>query len=83
MVDVDEVGQELGECRKVLEQQPGHAVRCLTYPVGKFEPFGHAGPLVAKKVGFAWTLTAVEKVALQRETAIFFPDLRRTCISPG
>ncbi len=74
MVDVDEVRQELGECRKVLEQQLERAVRCLTYPVGKFEHFGHAGPHVAKEVGFTWAFKTVEEVCTPESDRIFFPD---------
>jgi hypothetical protein len=75
VVEFDEVRQEPGECRRVVELHLGHAIRCLTYPVGKFEHFGHTELHIAKEVGFAWAFTTVEEVMHSIERPYLFPRL--------
>ena len=62
LADPAEVQQEVGECRRVLEQQLGHPVRTFAYPVGKPEHIGEEGLQAVKEAGYRWALTTIEEV---------------------
>src|SRR6266568_4154141 len=62
MADPAEVQQEVGECRRVLEQQLGHAVRTFAYPVGKLEHISEEGLQAVKEAGYMWALTTIEEL---------------------
>lgn len=62
LVDPAEVEQEVGECRRVLEQQLGHLVRTFAYPVGKLEHIGKEGRQAVKEAGYRWAVTTIEEV---------------------
>ncbi len=62
LADPAEVQQEVGECRRVLEQQLGHPVRTFAYPVGKPEHIGVEGLQAVKEAGYRWALTTIEEV---------------------
>ncbi len=62
LVDPAEVQQEVGECRRVLEQQLGHPVRTFAYPFGKLEHIGKQGLRAVKEAGYSWALTTIEEV---------------------
>ena len=62
LADPAEVQQEVGECRRVLEQQLGHPVRIFAYPVGKPEHIGEEGLQAVKEAGYGWALTTIEEV---------------------
>jgi len=62
LADPAEVQQEVGECRRVLEQQLGHPVRTFAYPVGKPEHIGEEGLQAVKEAGYRWAVTTIEEV---------------------
>ncbi len=62
LADPAEVQQEVGECRRVLEQQLGHPVRTFAYPVGKPEHIGKEGLQAVKEAGYSWALTTIEEI---------------------
>jgi peptidoglycan/xylan/chitin deacetylase (PgdA/CDA1 family) len=57
--DPAEVAREVGESRRVLEQQLGHAVRTFAYPIGKPEHIGEVGLQAVKDAGYDWALTTL------------------------
>jgi len=59
LADSQEVQREVQECRTVLEQQLGHAVRTFAYPVGKPEHIGEHGLRAIKVTGYTWALTTM------------------------
>jgi len=62
LADPAEVQQEVVECRRVLEQQLGHAVRTFAYPVGKLEHISEEGLQAVKEAGYRWALTTIEEL---------------------
>ncbi len=60
--DKEELLYEIGESRRLLEQNLGHAVRTFAYPIGKPEHFGDQGVQAVKSSGFSWALTTIEDV---------------------
>src|SRR6266852_8620688 len=62
LADPAEVQREVGECRRVLEQQLGHPVRTFAYPFGKLEHIGKEGLQAVKEAGYRWALTTIEEV---------------------
>ncbi len=62
LADPAEVRQEVGECRRVLEQQLGHPVRTFAYPVGKLEHISEEGLQAVKEAGYRWALTTIEEL---------------------
>jgi peptidoglycan/xylan/chitin deacetylase (PgdA/CDA1 family) len=62
LADPAEVQQEVGECRRVLEQRLGHPVRTFAYPVGKPEHIGEEGLQAVKEAGYRWALTTIEEL---------------------
>ncbi len=62
LADSQEVQREVQECRTVLEQQLGHAVRTFAYPVGKPEHIGEHGLRAVQAAGFTWAVTTIEEV---------------------
>ena len=62
LADPAEVQQEVGECRRVLEQQLGHPVRTFAYPFGKLEHIGTEGLRAVKEAGYRWALTTIEVI---------------------
>lgn len=60
LVSVEEMRQEVAECRRVLEQQLGHPVRSFAYPIGKSEQIGSEGVQAVKDAGYQWAVTTIE-----------------------
>ncbi len=54
LADPAEVQREVGECRTLLEQQLGHAVRTFAYPFGSI---GDHGLHAVKQAGYDWAVT--------------------------
>ncbi len=54
----EEVRQEVGKCKEILEQQLGHPVRTFAYPVGKYEHIGNVALQAVRQAGYAWAVTA-------------------------
>ena len=54
-----EVRYEVEECRTLLEQKLGHAVRTFAYPFGQPEEVGSEAPQAVKQAGYEWVLTTV------------------------
>lgn len=52
--DPAEVEREIGECRMVLEQQLGHPVRTLAYPIGHHEHLGEYALEAVRAAGYRW-----------------------------
>lgn len=59
LADPAEVRSEVGECRKVLEQQLGHPVRTFAYPIGKLKDIGEAGLRAVQEAGYDWAVTTM------------------------
>src|SRR5579863_364708 len=57
LASVEEMRQEVAECRLVLEQQLGHPVRSFAYPIGKSEQIGNEGVQAVKDAGYQWAVT--------------------------
>ncbi|MBE3558695.1 MAG: polysaccharide deacetylase family protein [Ktedonobacteraceae bacterium] len=57
LTDIDELRYEIKQCRAVLEQRLGRAVRTFAYPIGKFEHIGSLVPRLAKEAGYDCALT--------------------------
>ena len=53
LTDPQEVQQEVGQCREVLELQLGHPVRSFAYPVGQLQHVGAAAEAV-RQAGYHW-----------------------------
>jgi peptidoglycan/xylan/chitin deacetylase (PgdA/CDA1 family) len=62
LADPIELQQEVGECRRVLEQQLGHPVRTFAYPFGKLRHIGDQGLQAVKETGYRWALTTIEEI---------------------
>jgi peptidoglycan/xylan/chitin deacetylase (PgdA/CDA1 family) len=62
LADPAEVQEEVGECRRVLEQQLGHPVQTFAYPVGKPEHIGEGGLQAVREAGYRWALTTIEEI---------------------
>ncbi len=62
LADPAEVQREVGECRRVLEQQLRHPVHTFAYPVGKPEHIGKEGLQAVKEAGYRWALTTIEEL---------------------
>lgn len=62
LADPLELRQEVGECRRVLEQQLGHPVHTFAYPIGKLRHIGDQGPQAVKEAGYRWALTTIEEI---------------------
>jgi peptidoglycan/xylan/chitin deacetylase (PgdA/CDA1 family) len=62
LADPAEVRQEVGECRRVLEQQLGLPVRTFAYPVGKLRHIGDEGLRAVKEAGYRWAVTTIEDI---------------------
>jgi peptidoglycan/xylan/chitin deacetylase (PgdA/CDA1 family) len=62
LADPSEVQEEVGECRRVLEQQLGHPVQTFAYPVGKPEHIGEVGLQAVREAGYRWALTTIEEI---------------------
>jgi peptidoglycan/xylan/chitin deacetylase (PgdA/CDA1 family) len=62
LADPAEVQQEVGECRRVLEQQLGHPVRTFAYPFGKLEHAGKDGLRAVGEAGYRWAVATIEEV---------------------
>jgi peptidoglycan/xylan/chitin deacetylase (PgdA/CDA1 family) len=60
--DASEVQFEVGECRRVLEQQLGHPVRTFAYPMGRFEHIGATAVQAVKGAGYDWAVTTVHGI---------------------
>jgi peptidoglycan/xylan/chitin deacetylase (PgdA/CDA1 family) len=75
LADPAEVQQEVGECRKVLEQQLGHPVRTFAYPVGQPEHIGKEGLQAVKEAGYRWAVTTVEEVNNPQSDPYLLPRL--------
>ncbi len=54
-----EVYHEVEQCRALLEQKLGHAVRIFAYPFGQPEEVGDEGPRAVKTAGYDWVATTV------------------------
>ncbi|MDQ6645588.1 MAG: polysaccharide deacetylase family protein [Chloroflexota bacterium] len=59
LADPAEVRSEVGECRKVLEQQLGHPVRTFAYPIGKLKDIGEEGLRAVQEAGYDWAVTTM------------------------
>lgn len=57
--DVAEIRREVGECRTVLAQHLGHAVRAFAYPVGRNHHIGEAALSAVREAGFDWAVTTM------------------------
>lgn len=62
LTDPAEVQYEVSECRTVLEQRLGHAVRTFAYPVGGPEHIGEHGVRAVREAGYNWAVTTMEGV---------------------
>lgn len=61
--DAKEVQREVGECRRVLEQQLNHSIRSFAYPIGRFEHIGKEGVRAVREAGYNWAVTTVNGVS--------------------
>jgi peptidoglycan/xylan/chitin deacetylase (PgdA/CDA1 family) len=59
LADPAEVRSEVGECRKVLEQQLGYPVRTFAYPIGKLKDIGEEGLRAVQEAGYDWAVTTM------------------------
>jgi peptidoglycan/xylan/chitin deacetylase (PgdA/CDA1 family) len=59
LADPQEARREVEECRVVLEQQLGHPVRTLAYPVGQPQHLRTDTPRIVKQAGYDWALTTI------------------------
>ena len=57
LADRHEVRREVEECRTVLEQQLGHPVRTIAYPVGQIQHLGDNVLQAVQQAGYDWALT--------------------------
>jgi peptidoglycan/xylan/chitin deacetylase (PgdA/CDA1 family) len=57
IADQAEVAYELTECRKVLEQQLGHPVRSLAYPIGQRQHISKDVVEAVRQAGYSWAVT--------------------------
>jgi peptidoglycan/xylan/chitin deacetylase (PgdA/CDA1 family) len=62
ITDVAELGNEIEECRRVLEARLKQPVRMFAYPIGKPEHIGLPALKAVKAAGYAWALTTIEAV---------------------
>ncbi len=60
LADDAEVRQEVRECREVLEQELGQAVRSFAYPVGQPEHIGVRGREAVEQAGYAWAVMTTQ-----------------------
>jgi peptidoglycan/xylan/chitin deacetylase (PgdA/CDA1 family) len=59
LTSLDEMMNEVAECRAVLEQQLGHPVRTFAYPLGKPEQIGDNAPTAVRQAGYDWAVTTL------------------------
>ena len=59
LADPAETHREVAECRAVLEQRLGHAVRTFAYPVGKSEHIGEIALRSVRDAGYDWAVTTI------------------------
>jgi peptidoglycan/xylan/chitin deacetylase (PgdA/CDA1 family) len=57
LADEQEVQQEVGICRGVVERHLGHPVRSFAYPVGQMQHIGEEALEAVKRVGYSWAVT--------------------------
>lgn len=57
-----EVHSEVGECRRVLEEQLGHPIRTFAYPIGRFEHIGDNAIEAVQAAGYEWAVTTVHGI---------------------
>ncbi len=62
LADPIEVKREVVECRKLLEQQLGHPVRVLAYPIGRPEHIGDEALRAVREAGYDWAVTTVNGI---------------------
>jgi peptidoglycan/xylan/chitin deacetylase (PgdA/CDA1 family) len=62
LTDPTEIYREVGDCRRVLEQQLGHPLRAFAYPVGKPEHIGGEGLRAVQEAGYDWAVTTVDGI---------------------
>jgi peptidoglycan/xylan/chitin deacetylase (PgdA/CDA1 family) len=58
----EEVRREVEECRGALEQQLGHPVRTLAYPLGRSEHIGKVALQAVREAGYDWAVTTVHGI---------------------
>jgi len=58
----EEVRCEVAECRDMLEQQLGYAVRTFAYPVGRTEHIGNIALQAVREAGYTWAVTTSNSV---------------------
>ncbi len=58
LTDVQDVQEEVEQCRTKLEQQIGHPVRTFAYPIGQPQHIGDDVIRVVQQAGYDWALTA-------------------------
>jgi hypothetical protein len=59
LTDPAEVQREVGECRRVLEEQLGHSVCTFSYPIGKPGDVGDEALRAVQEAGYNWAVTTV------------------------
>ena len=64
--DAAEVRREVSECRAVLQQRLGHAVRAFAYPVGRDQHIGHTAIQAVRDAGYDWAVTTMAGVNTAR-----------------
>ncbi len=57
LTDPAEMRREVAECRQVLEQKLGHAVRTFAYPVGQAQHISQEVVQAVRDAGYDWALT--------------------------
>ncbi len=59
----EEVRREVGECRSLLQQRLGHAVRAFAYPVGRPEHIGEVALEAVREAGYRWAVTTTNGIS--------------------
>jgi peptidoglycan/xylan/chitin deacetylase (PgdA/CDA1 family) len=60
--DPAEIRSEVNDCRRVLEEHLGHAVRTFAYPIGRPEHIGEEGLRTVQEAGYDWAVTAINGI---------------------
>ncbi len=60
LTDMQELADEVRDCRAALERHLGRQLRCFAYPIGGFEHFGPRGLAMVEQAHYDWAVTAIE-----------------------
>lgn len=63
----EEVRLEIEECRDVLQQKLGHAVRTFAYPVGRSEHIGKVAIESVREAGYDWAVTTTNGICTSQD----------------